>query len=69
MRYALFIGMVLVGLIGLWVYFSNRIPPGVTPQSDSGETIAWVGLATAIVSLLIALADLAKKLIDFRSNK
>ena len=52
--------------IGGYVYFQYRIPPGVTPQGDSTETIAWIGLATGIVSLFTAIVGLIKNIVELK---
>ena len=47
---------------------ASRIPPGVEPMGDEGQTIAWVALVTSIVSLLTALTGLVQKLIELRES-
>lgn len=50
------------------VYYQYRIPPGVAPQSDNGETIAWISLATAIVSMITAIVGLLQKVLESRGR-
>ena len=57
--------------IGVYVYFQYRIPPGVTPQGDSAdsmETIAWIGLATGIVSLFTAIVGLITNIVEHKGK-
>jgi hypothetical protein len=58
----------VVGLVGLWVYLAYRTPPGVEPMGETSETIAWVALATSVVSLLTALIGLAQKFLELRKG-
>lgn len=60
---------VLLGAVFSIAYFQLRIPLGVTPQSDQGELLAWVALATSIASLVTALIGFIQKLLELkRSN-
>ncbi len=65
-RWSVIVGAAIVALVGLWAYFAYRMPPGVEPMGDDSQTIAWVALATSIVSLLTALTGLVQKLIELR---
>lgn len=62
------IGAAVVAAVGLWAYFAYRTPPGVEPMGEASETIAWVALATSIVSLLTALTGLAQKFLELRKG-
>jgi hypothetical protein len=67
-RWSVILGAAVIALLGLWAYFAYRIPPGVEPMGDQTETVAWIGLATAIVSMITALAGLAQKLLEGRKG-
>ncbi len=59
----------LIAVVGLALYFTYRVPPGVAPKSDTVETIAWIALATAVVSMLTAIIGLIQKLLELRASK
>jgi hypothetical protein len=59
----------LVAVAGFVLYVKYRVPPGVAPKSDAAETLAWLGLATSVVSLLTAIVGLMQKLIELGSSK
>lgn len=65
-RWSVIVGAAIVALVGLWAYFAYRIPPGVEVQSDTSETVAWIGLAIAVVNMLAALVGLVQKLVEMR---
>jgi hypothetical protein len=67
-RWSVIIAAAVVAVLGLWAYLAYRIPPGVEPMGDDSQTIAWVALATSIVSLLTALTGLVQKLIELRKG-
>jgi hypothetical protein len=54
---------------GFVLYMTYRVPPGVVPKSDSAVTLAWIGLAASVVSLLTAILGLMQKLIELGSSK
>lgn len=58
----------LVTAVGGYVYFDWRSPPGTIAMSQNAETIAWIGLATAIIGLLASLVGLASKLLERKSD-
>ena len=57
-----------ITVLSTLVYFQYRIPPGVTPQGNNGETVAWISLATAIVSMITAIVGLLQKVIESRDR-
>ena len=59
----------IVGCAALAVYFQVRVPPGLEPMGDHSETIVWVSLATAVVSLLTAVTGLVKAIVEARANR
>ena len=67
-RWSVIVGAAIVALVGFWGYFAYRIPLGVEPMGDESQTVAWVALATSIVSLLTALTGLVQKLIELRNG-
>lgn len=56
----------LLAMLGAYVYFTFRVPPGVTPQSDAATILPWIGLATSVVGLLTSLVGLIGKVLDAR---
>lgn len=64
--------IVLAGLLSvaaLIVYSTVSSPVGVEPKSGNSEIIAWIALATAVVTLLTAIVGLIEKLIDRRKPR
>lgn len=53
-------------VLGGYIYLTNRIPEGVTPQSGSAETLALIGLSTSVVGLLTAIVGLIGKIVEAR---
>jgi hypothetical protein len=69
-RKPLFIGTaIIIAALCTIAYFNFRIPPGVTPQGDSGETIAWISLMTAIISMITAFIGLFQKILESRGRE
>ena len=60
------IGAIILSVAAFSIFDRYRIPSGVTPMGDSGETIAWIALATAIVSMITAIIGLVQKLVEVR---
>lgn len=58
--------LILSAVLG-YIYFQYRVPAGVTPMGDSSETIAWISLATSIVSMITAIVGLVHKIMDKKS--
>lgn len=59
----------VISAIGFYIYQSNWLPPNTTPMSGGqSETVAWLALATSIVSLLIAIIGLIQKIIELRGT-
>jgi len=56
--------LLLLSAVMAYVYFEFRVPEGVTPMGDSDETIAWISLFTAIISLITALIGIVDKIWD-----
>ena len=65
-RRLLIVAMLVIGLAALWYYFSLQPPPGVETMGDDDATLQWIAFATAIVSLLTAVASLVKEIIGVR---
>jgi hypothetical protein len=65
-RLPVIIGALLAFAVALAVWWSARTPPGIDAKGGDAETLAWVSLATAVVSLLIATVGLVQKLIELR---
>lgn len=59
----------VVAVVCFVIYYYYRIPSGVTPKGESINMIAWVSLATAIVSMVTALIGLLKQILEMRSKK
>ena len=69
-RRVLIVVALVIGLVALWYYFSLQPPPGVeTMSGDDDQTVQWITLATAIVSLLIALVSLIQEVIKARAGR
>ena len=58
----------LTAVVGFALYFRYRVPPGVAPKGDTVETIAWIALATAVVSMLTAIIGLIQKILELRAS-
>jgi len=54
--------LLLLALIAFLVYQQIKIPRGVTPLGDQTEILAWLSLATSIISLITALIGLIEKI-------
>ena len=54
---------VAVTAVGVYLYFAYRLPSGVEPMGGESETVAWIGLATAVVGLLTAVISLVQTLV------
>ena len=67
-RWKVIVIAMLIAIVGLVLYIKYRVPPGITPKSNSAETIAWIALATAVVSLLTAIVGLMQKLIELGAS-
>lgn len=59
----------LVSIIGFWIYWYFKAPDGVTPMGDKSELIAWIALATSIVTLFTAIVGLITKLVEGKKNE
>jgi hypothetical protein len=59
---------VLVAVVGLALFFTYRVPPGVAPKGGSAETIAWLGLAAAVASMLTAIIGLIQRILELRAS-
>ncbi len=58
--------LLIVGLIAWVVYFRVRPSEGTIPMGDHDETIAWVALATAVITNVTALVGLAREFLKAR---
>lgn len=69
-RTGVIIFFIVVSAIAFYIYQTQYLPAGVTPMSgENAEKIAWISLATALVSLLIAIVGLIQKFIELRMVK
>ncbi len=59
----------LVAVVGFALYVIYRVPPGVVPKSPSAESIAWLALATGVLSLLTSIVGLIQKLIELSHKR
>jgi len=64
----LIIILLVITVVACYVYFSNKLPPGVEPKG-SEVTVAWISLLTGIVSLLGTVLTLVLKIIEIKANK
>ena len=51
-----------------FVFDRYREPAGVAAMGDGTETIAWIALATAIVSMITAIIGLVQKILEIRTR-
>ena len=58
----------VLALVSFIVYQQVKTPDGVTPMSDQLETIAWLSLWTAIISLLTSIVGLIQNALG-RKNR
>jgi len=61
--------LAIIAVGGLYLFYAYRIPPGVAPKGDANETIALIGLASAVVSMITAVVGLAQKLLELRKGE
>ncbi len=52
-----------------FVYDNLRPPEGIDVKGDSKETVAWLTLGAAVVSLLASLVGLVQKLLELKNNE
>lgn len=64
-----FLVAVLLSMVGFWIYFAYRVPLGLDAKGNGDENIAWIGLGTAIVSMITVLVGLIQKLIELRAPR
>ena len=58
----------LIFLISLYLFLSNRLPPGVEPKGNE-TTVVLIALWTAIISLLGTILAFILRIIEIISNK
>jgi hypothetical protein len=58
----------VISVVGILVYFHFRLPPGVQPMGDGSDTVSWVALATAVVSMLTAIFGLVQKIVELKGK-
>ena len=63
------VGAIAVALISLWLYFQNRVPPGIAPMGDGTETIALISLATSVVAMITALIGVIQKFLELKNAR
>jgi len=68
LRRWLFVLGVAATAVGIYLYFAYRLPPGVEPMGGESETVAWVGLSTAVVGLLTTVINLVQTLVKPKSS-
>ena len=69
-RPAYIVGAAVVCVIAFFVYFATRTPEGVAPMGDqTSETIAWISLVVAVLSLATTVVGLIQKLVELRAGK
>lgn len=57
--------LLILSLISFAIYQQVKIPDGVSPQSDAQlETVAWLALWTAIISLLTSIVGLIQNILE-----
>ncbi len=59
---------VAVAAIGIYFYFAYRLPAGVEPMGDESETVAWIGLVSALVGLLTAVVNVVQVVVERKSR-
>lgn len=62
------VGLLVVAIISYFLYDHFKVPAGVQAQGDSEELVAWISLATAIISLIVALIGLIEKIMERRRS-
>lgn len=61
---------IVLAIISALVYQNVKIPDGVTPQSESQlETIAWLSLWTAIISLITSIVGLIQNILERKNHE
>jgi|ETNmetMinimDraft_13_1059891.scaffolds.fasta_scaffold12939_2 hypothetical protein len=63
------VAAIAVALIGLWLYFQTRTPPGIAPKGDGSETVALISLATSVVAMITALIGLIQKFLELKKTQ
>ncbi len=64
------ISAVVVSAIALAVYLNTRTPADITPlNGDGAETVAWISLVIAVLSLATAVVGLIQKVVELRGTK
>lgn len=58
----------LLFLLGSWLLWSGPAP-GIESKGGDSELMAYIALASSVVSLLTALAGLLKTVIEARANR
>lgn len=68
MKRPLVIGVLLIiGVVGLWYFFSLQPPSDVQSKGENGGAmIQWLALAISSVSLLTGLVGLMQKLVELK---
>jgi hypothetical protein len=69
-RWSVIVGAAIVALVGFLAYFAFSFfdTEPVRGVADQNETIAWLTLGTAVVSMLTAFAGLAQRLLEIRKG-
>lgn len=61
------VAAIALSIAAFIIWQSVRVPPGVVPKGGE-ETVAWLALATSIVSLLTAIIGLIERLLANRAR-
>jgi hypothetical protein len=61
--------LLLISAILIYLYFLYSAPSGVETKGEGTETIAWISLGTALVSMVTAVVGLAQKLLEGRKSQ
>ena len=65
---AVIIGAAFVCLIAFGIYWASEPVPSIETKGPE-ETVAWVSLGTAFVSLLTSVVGLVMRLFDLRQKR
>lgn len=60
---------ILVSLAAFGVYYYVRPSAGIESMGAESTTVAYVSLATAIVTLIVAIIGLIQKIIEARTSR
>mgnify|MGYP001145165573 CR=1 FL=1 len=59
----------VISVVGILVYFYFGLSPDdVQPMGAESDTVSWVALGTAVVSMLTAIFGLAQKISELKGK-